>query len=69
MSDRYIAQKGEDSYCFVELWESKDALVIARPKMIAYLDQVGGFMKELSPELGLTDPVFGDILAYGAQLL
>ena len=37
--------------------------------MIAYLDQVRGFMKELSPELGLTDPVFGDILAYGAQLL
>ena len=65
MSDRYIAQTGEDSYCFVGLWKSKEALVSERPKMIAYLDEVRGFMKELSPELGVTDPVFGDIVAYG----
>ncbi len=69
LSDRYIAQTGEDSYCFVGLWESKEALVSARPKMIAHLDEVRGFMKELSPELGVTDPVSGDIVAYGAERL
>ena len=53
LSDRYIAQTGEDSYCFVGLWESKEALVSARPKMIAHLDEVKGSMKELSPDLVL----------------
>ena len=37
--------------------------------MIAHLDDVRGFMKELSPELGVTDPVSGDIVAYGAERL
>ena len=69
MSDRYIAQTGDDSYCFVGLWESKEALVSARPKMIEHLDEVREFMKELSPELGVTDPVSGDIVAYGAEHL
>ena len=48
LSDRCIAQTGEDSYCFVGLWESKEALVSARLKMIAHLDDVRGFMKELT---------------------
>ena len=26
LSDRYIVQTGEDSYCFVGLWESKEAV-------------------------------------------
>ena len=69
MSDRYIAQTGEDSYCFVGLWESKEALVSARPKIIAHLDELRGFMKELTPELGVTDPVSGNIVAFDAELL
>ena len=69
LSDRYIAQTGEDSYCFVGLWESKEALVSARPKMIAHLDEVRGLMKELSPGLDVTDPISGDIVAYGAERL
>jgi hypothetical protein len=33
------------------------------------LDEVRGFMKELSPELGVADPVFGDIIANGFERL
>tara|TARA_Y100001968_G_scaffold674_1_gene535 strand:- start:97 stop:252 length:156 start_codon:yes stop_codon:yes gene_type:complete len=51
------------------VWSLKEALVSARPKMIAYLDEVRGFMKELSPELGVTDPVSGNIFAYGTERL
>ena len=54
---------------FVGLWKSKEALVSARPKMIAHLDEVRGLMKELSPGLGVTDPISGDIVAYGAERL
>ena len=31
--------------------------------MIAHLDEVRGFMEELSPELGVTDPVSGNIVS------
>ena len=37
--------------------------------MIAYLDEVRVFMKELFPELGVTNPVSGDIVAYGTERL
>ena len=30
---------------------------------IAHLDEVRGFMEELSPELGVTDPVSGNIVS------
>ena len=69
LTDRYIAKTGEDSYCFVGLWTSEEALVNARPKMLAHLDEVREFMKELSPEIGVTDPLSGIIVAYGAEQL
>ena len=31
--------------------------------MIAHLDEVRGFMEELSPELGVTHPVSGNIVS------
>ena len=37
--------------------ENAEALAAQRPAMIAHLDEVRGFMEELSPELGVTDPV------------
>ena len=67
LNERYIAQAGEDSYCFVGLWDSKLSLIKARPKMIAHLDEVRSFMKELSTELGETDPVSWNIVAYGTK--
>ena len=69
LTDRYIAKTGEDSYCFVGFWNSEEALVTARPKMITHLDEVRAFMKELSPSLGVTDPVSGSIVAYGTERL
>ena len=69
LSDRYICTKRKNSYCFVGLWESKEELVSARPKMIAHLDEVRVFVKELLTELGVTDPVSGDIIAYGTDRL
>ncbi len=69
LKERYISKTGEDSYCFVGLWDSEEALITARPKMLAHLDEVRGFMKELSPELGVTDPVSGTIVAHGNEQL
>ena len=63
MIQRYIAKTGDYDYCFVGIWESAEAIAAQRSKMIAHLDEVRGFMEELSPELGVTDPVSGNIVA------
>ena len=42
---------------------SEEAIETQRPAMIDHLDEVRGFMEELSPELGVTDPVSGNIVS------
>ena len=36
--------------------------------MIPQLDEVRGFMKNLSPENGVADPVSGGMVAYSSEL-
>ena len=64
MSDRYFAKTGERRYYFVGLWESEERLIAARPFMIEHLNSVSGFLDELSPELGETEPLSGPILLH-----
>ena len=63
MTQRYIARTGDYDYCFVGIWKSADAIAAQRTAMIAHLDEVRGCMEELSPELGVTDPVSGNIIS------
>ena len=63
MTQRYIAKTGDYDYCFVGIWKSSEALADQRPAMIAHLDEVRGFMEQLSPELGVTDPISGNIVS------
>ena len=63
MTQSYIAKTGDYNYCFVGIWKSSEAIAAQRPAMIAHLDEVRGFMEELSPELGVTDPVSGNIVS------
>ena len=60
MTDALWAKTGERHYCFVGLWESEAALITARPQMIEHLNAVR--MEELSPELGVTDPMSGHVV-------
>jgi hypothetical protein len=62
MRERYLARTGERSFCFVALWDSQDSLVEARPEMIQHLNSVRDLLEELSPELGVTDPVSGPVI-------
>jgi len=63
MTQRYIAKTGAYNYCFVGIWKSAEAIAAQRPAMIAHLGTVRGFMEELSPDLGVTDPVSGNIVS------
>ena len=37
--------------------------------MIAHLNEVRGFMKDISTDLGVNETVSGDIVAYGTERL
>ena len=63
MIKRYIAKTRDYEYCFVGIWKNSEVIAAQRPKMIPHLDEFRGFMEELSPEIGVTDPVSGNIIA------
>ena len=57
-----LIKTGEQNYCAVGLWESEDAVVAARPAMIASLDTARHMLDELSPDMGVTDAVSGPVV-------
>ena len=57
-----MIKTGESTYCSFTIWEEEQALVDARPEMIAFLDTIRGDLEELSPDLGVTDPVSGPVV-------
>ena len=57
-----LIKTGERTYCFVGEWESFDALVAARPKMLPILESFRHTLEDLGPGLGVTDPVSGDVV-------
>ena len=59
---QFLIQTGDYSYCSVGIWDSEDDLIKARPLMIESLNAVRHMMEEISPELGVTDPVSGPVV-------
>ena len=58
-----LIRTGEQTFCMIGKWRSMDALVAARPEMIAVLDQLRGLLEDLGGDLGVTDPVSGETVA------
>ena len=60
---RLIAVKtGERSYCLLGEWASFEAIVQSRPDLIGELDRTREMLEDLGGELGLTDPVSGEVV-------
>ena len=57
----WVVKTGERSFCVVGEWESMDALVKARPVMIATLDKLRPLLEDLGGGRGLTEPYSGDV--------
>ena len=57
-----LARTGEKSYVGYGLWENEEQMKNAMPQMIALLDSARHLLEELSPELGVTDPVSGTVV-------
>lgn len=58
-----LIQTGERTFCMIGKWHSSSALVDARPAMIAILDQLRDMLEDLGGDLGVTDPVSGEVVA------
>ena len=59
---RTVVKTSEDTYCVFGIWVDEEAMVAARPAMITFLDTIRHLLSEISPELGVTDPVSGEVL-------
>ena len=57
----YWYQTGDNALAVNSIFESEEALMAARPKMIENLNQIRHLLKEISPEFGITNPVSGPI--------
>ena len=65
-TDSLIAMKqiqtGPNNMCIIGERKDEQAIAKARDKMIAGLDTVRPLLEEISPELGVTDPVSGPVV-------
>jgi quinol monooxygenase YgiN len=57
-----LIQTGEQSYCIIGEWDDMDSLAAARPHMLSTLDTFRDTLEDLGGELGVTDPVSGDVV-------
>lgn len=55
-----LVKTGDRAYCLIGEWDSFDAIVAARPQMIASLDGMRHLLEDLGGGLGVTDPVSGE---------
>ena len=58
-----VIEFGEGRFQTTVIWESEQCLVDARAELITFLDTIRDDLEELSPELGVTDPISGKLLA------
>ena len=57
-----LIQTGPNNMCTIGKWKDEQSIAKARDKMIAGLDTVRPLLDEISPELGVTDPVSGPVI-------
>ena len=57
-----LIQTGPNNMCIIGEWKNEQSIAKSRDKMIAGLGTVRPMLEEISPELGVTDPVSGPII-------
>ena len=57
-----IIKTGDQTYCIIAEWTDTDAIVNARPQMIATLNSFRDTLADLGGGLGVTDPVSGPVV-------
>ena len=60
-----VLKTGDRAYCIIGEWDDMDALVAARPAMIANLDRIRPLLEDLGGGRGVTDPHSGEVVVSG----
>ena len=58
----HAVKTGDLTFVWNAIFESEKALINSRSGMISNLDRLRDCLQEISPELGVTDPVSGPIV-------
>ena len=58
-----LIQTGDKNFCSIGIWDDEESMIKNRQNMISFLDTLRPMLEEISPELGVTDPVSGTIVA------
>lgn len=61
LSHANIIKTGERSYCIIAEWDGEEALVGARPQMIATLNSFRDTLEDLGGGIGVTDAISGTV--------
>ena len=57
-----LIETGPNNMCIIGEWKDAQSIAKARDKMIAGLDTVRPLLEEISPALGVTDPVSDPVI-------
>src|ERR1043166_9195615 len=57
-----IIKTGEQRYCIIGEWDDMASMAAARPHMVATLDTFRDMLEDLGGDLGVTDPVSGEVV-------
>jgi quinol monooxygenase YgiN len=57
----WLVKSGERAFVVVGEWDNQDALVAARPAMIASLDRLRPILEDLGGGRGVTEPWSGEV--------
>ena len=59
----WLVRTGDQTFCVIGQWQSFRHLADARPEMIGILDEMRHMLEDLGADLGVTDPVSGEVVA------
>jgi len=57
-----LIKTGDQTFCMVGEWRNFKSIVAARPLMVGVLDSVRGMLEDLGGDMGVTDPVSGEVV-------
>ena len=57
-----LIKTGENTFCWIGVFKSENAIIACRPKMIEQLDSLRHTLEEISPDLVVTDPASGPVV-------
>ena len=58
----HLVRTGDRAYCFIGEWDDFSSLEKSREKMIGALDEFRDLLEDLGHDLGVTDPVSGEVV-------